>query len=130
MCYGYAKAYALLLSMEGLDVKRVVAQEKNDTGRSGFNFNAQTGQYTEYHMHSYNYVKINGFDYLSDVTYSCAGRVTFGSVNVDEEEALAIQYGVSVIPTLFFLKKGVVVNKTVGVRPESELTSILEDMLK
>ena len=59
-----------------------------------------------------------------------AGRVAFGSVNVDDEEALAIEYGVSVIPTLFFLKKGVVVNKTVGVRPESELTAILEDMLK
>ena len=58
------------------------------------------------------------------------GKVTFGSVNVDDEEGLAVEYGVSVIPTLFFLKKGVVVNKTVGVRPESELTSTIEDMLK
>ena len=58
------------------------------------------------------------------------GKVTIGSVNVDDEEGLAVEYGVSVIPTLFFLKKGVVVNKTVGVRPESELTSIIEDMLK
>ena len=59
-----------------------------------------------------------------------AGRVEFGSVNVDEAEDVAIAYGISVIPTLFFLKKGAVVTKTVGVRSEGELTSIIEDMLK
>ena len=59
-----------------------------------------------------------------------AGRVEFGSVNVDEAEDVAIAYGISVIPTLFFLKKGAVVTKTVGVRTEGELTSIIEEMLK
>ena len=59
-----------------------------------------------------------------------AGRVEFGSVNVDDEEALASAFGISVIPTLFFLKEGVVVNKTVGVRPASELEGIIENMLK
>ena len=58
------------------------------------------------------------------------GKVAFGKVNVDEEEALAISYGISVIPTLFFLKKGEVVATTKGVRSESELTSIIEDMMK
>ncbi len=59
-----------------------------------------------------------------------AGRVEFGSVNVDEEDALASSFGISVIPTLFFLKDGKVVNKTVGVRPASELEGIIEDLLK
>ena len=59
-----------------------------------------------------------------------AGKVTFGSVNVDDEEGIAIEYGISVIPTLFFLKKGEVVNKTVGVRSASELENILEGMIK
>ena len=59
-----------------------------------------------------------------------AGRVEFGSVNVDEEDALASAFGISVIPTLFFLKEGVVVNKTVGVRPASELEGIIDEMLK
>ena len=58
------------------------------------------------------------------------GRVAFGSVNVDEEEALAISYGISVIPTLFFLKKGQVANKTVGVRSAAELEGIIEELLK
>lgn len=58
------------------------------------------------------------------------GRVAFGSVNVDEEDALASAFGISVIPTLFFLKKGEVVNKTVGVRSASELEGIIESLLK
>ena len=58
-----------------------------------------------------------------------AGRVTFGSVNVDDEEAIAIEYGISVIPTLFFMKKGEIVNKTVGVRPSAELEKIIEEMI-
>jgi len=59
-----------------------------------------------------------------------AGRVEFGSVNVDEEETLASSFGISVIPTLFFLKKGKLMNKTVGVRPASELEGIIEALLK
>ena len=58
------------------------------------------------------------------------GKVEFGSVNVDEEDALASAFGIQVIPTLFFLKKGEVVNKTVGVRSASELEGIIESLLK
>ena len=58
------------------------------------------------------------------------GKVAFGSVNVDEEDALASSFGISVIPTLFFLKEGKLVNKTVGVRPASELEGIIDDLLK
>ena len=58
------------------------------------------------------------------------GKVAFGSVNVDEQEGIAIQYGINVIPTLYFLKKGAVVTKTVGVRPASELENIIEQMIK
>ena len=59
-----------------------------------------------------------------------AGKVAFGSVNVDDEEAIAVKYDISVIPTLYFLKKGSVFAKTVGVRPASELEQIIEDLIK
>ena len=59
-----------------------------------------------------------------------AGRVEFGSVNVDEEEALASAFGISVIPTLFFLKNGEIADKTVGVRSSAELEGIIERLLK
>ena len=58
------------------------------------------------------------------------GKVAFGSVNVDDEEALAVRFGISVIPTLFFMKKGEIVSKTVGVRPAAELEKIIEDLQK
>ena len=59
-----------------------------------------------------------------------AGKVEFGSINVDEEESLAVSYGISVIPTLLFMKNGNVVNKTVGVRSADELKSIIEERIK
>ena len=57
------------------------------------------------------------------------GRVAFGSVNVDDEEALAISYGISAIPTLIFFKDGQAVNKTLGLRSASELEGIIESLL-
>ena len=33
------------------------------------------------------------------------GRAAFGSVNVDEEESVAISYGISVIPTLILSRR-------------------------
>ena len=57
------------------------------------------------------------------------GRVAFGSVNVDEEEELAITYRISAIPTLLFFKDGKQVNKTMGLRPTSELEGIIEGLL-
>ena len=57
------------------------------------------------------------------------GKIAFGAVNVDEEEGLAISYGISAIPTLLFFKGGKQVNKTMGLRPQSELEGILEGLL-
>ena len=57
------------------------------------------------------------------------GKVAFGSVNVDEEEELAIAYRISAIPTLLFFKDGKQVNKTMGVRSASELEGIIEGLL-
>ncbi len=58
------------------------------------------------------------------------GRVAFGSVNVDEEEPLAISYGISVIPTLMFFKDGQMIKKTLGLRSASELEGILDELLE
>jgi len=57
------------------------------------------------------------------------GKVAFGSVNVDDEEGLAISYSISAIPTLLFFKDGKQVNKTMGLRPASELEGIIEGLL-
>ncbi len=67
---------------------------------------------------------------VEELSDAYEGKVEFGSVNVDDEEALAVSYGISVIPTLIFMKKGEIVKKTVGVRPKDELEKILEDLIK
>lgn len=41
-------------------------------------------------------------------------KITFGKVNVDEEQKLAAQYGVQSIPTVILFKNGVEVGRQVG----------------
>lgn len=47
-------------------------------------------------------------------------------VNIDEESAIAAEYGVMSIPTLILFRDGQVANKSIGVVPKSEI----EEMLK
>ena len=46
-------------------------------------------------------------------------------VNVDEEQELAISYGVSSIPTLLVFKNGQVVNKSIGALPKAKILQML-----
>lgn len=54
------------------------------------------------------------------------GKVKIGKINVDENPDIASQYGVMSIPTLIFFKGGKVVDQTVGVIPQSEITRRLD----
>ncbi len=47
-------------------------------------------------------------------------------VNVDEEDALAAQFGVTSIPTLVVMKGGRVVSQSAGYRPKAQILSLLE----
>ena len=57
------------------------------------------------------------------------GKVLVGKVNVDEEPALAAQFGVMSIPTVVFLKNGRELDRKVGVMPPDAFTSVLEKNL-
>ncbi|MDY4611402.1 MAG: thioredoxin family protein, partial [Sphaerochaetaceae bacterium] len=46
-------------------------------------------------------------------------------VNVDEQQELAMQFGVMSIPTLLVFKDGKVASKEVGVRNEEQLKQML-----
>ena len=46
-------------------------------------------------------------------------------VNIDDEQELAIKYGVMSIPTLMVVKNGEVVNTAVGLRPKEEIEELL-----
>ena len=47
-------------------------------------------------------------------------------VNVDQEQELALQFGVMSIPTLVVMKDGKVVNQAVGVRPKEQILDLLK----
>ncbi len=46
-------------------------------------------------------------------------------VNVDEEQELAMQFGVMSIPTLVVMKNGKIVDQVTGARPKAQILSML-----
>ena len=51
--------------------------------------------------------------------------ILVGKVNVDEEMALAVRFGIVSIPTLIVMKNGEVANKAVGFMPKAEILKLL-----
>ncbi len=47
------------------------------------------------------------------------GKVNVGKVNVDENPNLSINYGITSIPAVLFIKNGQVVDKQVGAAPKA-----------
>lgn len=58
---------------------------------------------------------------VAEIAEEYEGKVKVGKVNVDEENALAMQYRVASIPTLLLFKNGQVVNTSVGYLPKQEI---------
>ena len=56
------------------------------------------------------------------------GKVKVGKVNVDDEQELAINYGVMSIPTLIFFKNGNPVKEVVGFHSKGELEEIINEI--
>ena len=46
-------------------------------------------------------------------------------INVDEEQELAMQFGVMSIPTLVVMKDGKIVNQVTGARPKAQILAML-----
>ena len=46
-------------------------------------------------------------------------------INVDEEQDLAMQFGVMSIPTLVVMKNGKIVNQATGARPKAQILAML-----
>jgi len=56
-------------------------------------------------------------------------RAKFGKVNVDDQQALATQYGIRAIPTLLIFKSGDVVEQVVGLRSKRDLKANIDKYL-
>ena len=63
---------------------------------------------------------------IEEIANEYAGKVKVGKVNVDDERELALEYGVSSIPTVMVFQTGEVKETSVGYRPKEEIEQLLK----
>jgi len=63
---------------------------------------------------------------VEELANDYAGKVKVGKVNVDENNSLAMKYGVMSIPTLKFFKGGKVVGEMIGAAPKTAVEAELK----
>ncbi len=63
---------------------------------------------------------------IDQLAQECEGKAVVGKVNVDEEQELAVKYGVMSIPTVILFKDGQEISRTVGLQSKQALLSMLD----
>ena len=63
---------------------------------------------------------------LNEIAGEQSGKLNVVKLNVDENQATAMQYGVMSIPTMIVFKNGEEIKRLVGARSRSQLESELE----
>jgi thioredoxin 1 len=66
---------------------------------------------------------------LDKVAEKFQGQLKVVKCNVDENQDIAMKYGVMSIPNLIFFKNGQVVNQAVGYMNESQLSAKVDEVL-
>ena len=64
---------------------------------------------------------------IEEIAHDYEGKLKVGKVNVDEQEELAVKYGISSIPTLLLFKNGEVAKKTLGYMPKDAVVKFIEE---
>ena len=65
---------------------------------------------------------------IDEIAEEKADSIKVGKVNVDENQDLAMKYGVMSIPTIVIIKNGKVEKTFVGVRDKSEILGAIGDI--
>ena len=66
---------------------------------------------------------------IEELATTYAGRAQIGKVNIDDNQQVARDYGVSSIPTVMIFKGGKIVERFVGVTPKSKLSAAIDNHL-
>ena len=66
---------------------------------------------------------------VDEIANDYDGKVSVGKLNVDNENLLAMEYGVRSIPALLIFNNGTVVNQIVGAVPKNRITDILDTVI-
>ena len=62
---------------------------------------------------------------IEEISNEYFDKVKVGKVNVDEQSELAQKFGIMSIPTLMVFKNGEHIDTKIGVRPKTEIISML-----
>jgi thioredoxin 1 len=66
---------------------------------------------------------------VEELSREFEGRVNIGKVNVDHNPQLSMNYGITSIPAILFIKNGQVVDKLVGAQPKHNFVKKIESHL-
>lgn len=66
---------------------------------------------------------------IEELSKEYEGRVEIGKLNVDDNVETPGEYGIRNIPTILFIKDGVVVDKQIGAAPKSVLEAKVQSLL-
>jgi thioredoxin 1 len=58
---------------------------------------------------------------IEELSAEFAGKISFGKLNTDENQRLAMTYGITAIPTILLFARGQLVEKVVGAYPKQLL---------
>jgi|SRR5690242_12901315 thioredoxin 1 len=58
---------------------------------------------------------------VEELSHEYEGKVNIGKVNVDQNPQVSMQYGITSIPAILFIKGGQIVDKQIGAVPRSVL---------
>lgn len=62
---------------------------------------------------------------LEELATELSGKLSIAKVNIDENDAVAVEYGVRAIPTMILFKGGQVAETLVGMMPKAALKAKL-----
>ena len=63
---------------------------------------------------------------LAEIAEEQAGQIKIGKVNVDEQMELAVQFGITAIPTLIAFKDGQKHNQAMGFMPKEQILALVK----
>lgn len=63
---------------------------------------------------------------IEELSKEYDGKINVGKVNVDHNPNVTVQYAVTSIPAILFIKNGKVVDKLVGAQPKSNFVKKIE----
>jgi thioredoxin 1 len=66
---------------------------------------------------------------ISELAEQYDGKVVVGKCDVEENEDLAVEFGIRNIPTILFFKDGQVVDKLVGAQAKDKIQAKFDAML-